>query len=248
MTIIDSKPWLKSYPKGVSSSIKFDEYNSLVNMFESTCKKFNSNKAFTNFGISLTYNDIYKKSCSLASFLQNNLKLKKGERVSIMMPNILQYPICTFGILKAGLIVENINPLYTERELEIQLNNSESETIIIVENFAHLIEKLIPKTKIKNIIITTIGDLLGFKGLLLNFILRKIAKKIPKYKIDNHIKFTSVFNHPVNLKNIPISLEDIAFLQYTGGTTGTIQAAMLTHKNILSNVFQVKEWLGSQLK
>ena len=248
MSINISKPWLRNYPKGISSTIKFDEYNSLVEMFESTCKKFNYHKAFTNFGISLTYKDIYNKSFGLASFLQNELNLKKGDRVSIMMPNLLQYPICTFGILKAGLIVENINPLYTARELEIQLNDSQSETIIIVENFAHLIEKIISKTKIKNVIITTVGDLLGLKGLLLNFIIRKIAKKVPKYKINNSIKFSSAINYPINLKNISINLNDVAFLQYTGGTTGIIKAAMLTHKNILSNVFQVKEWLGSQLK
>ena len=250
MKKINNKPWLKNYPDGVASTIKFDEYSSLVDMFEKTCAQFSSKKAFTNFGTSLTFNEIYNKSLNLAFFLQDKFKLVKGDRVAIMMPNLLQYPICTFGILKAGLTVENINPLYTERELENQLCNSNSETIIILENFAHLVEKIKYKTKLKNIIITSVGELLGIKGILMNFLLRKITKKVPKYNIPNVYKFSEVINNnkKKEIKNITISLEDVAFLQYTGGTSGTVKAAMLTHKNILSNVLQVKEWLGSQLK
>ena len=249
MKKINNKPWLKNYPDGVASTIKFDEYSSLVDMFEKTCAQFSSKKAFTNFGTSLTFNEIYNKSLNLAFFLQDKFKLVKGDRVAIMMPNLLQYPICTFGILKAGLIVENINPLYTERELENQLCDSNSETIIILENFAHLVEKIKHKTKLKNIIITSVGELLGMKGILMNFLLRKITKKVPKYNIPNVYKFSEVINNnKKEIKNITISLEDVAFLQYTGGTAGTVKAAMLTHKNILSNVLQVKEWLGSQLK
>ena len=250
MKKINNKPWLKNYPDGVASTIKFDEYSSLVDMFEKTCAQFSSKKAFTNFGTSLTFNEIYNKSLNLAFFLQDKFKLVKGDRVAIMMPNLLQYPICTFGILKAGLIVENINPLYTERELENQLCDSNSETIIILENFAHLVEKIIHKTKLKNIIITSVGELLGMKGILMNFLLRKITKKVPKFNIPNVYKFSEVINNnnKKEIKNITINLEDVAFLQYTGGTSGTVKAAMLTHKNILSNVLQVKEWLGSQLK
>ena len=159
MENLASKPWLKSYPNGVSSTIKFNEYSSLVDMFEKTIERFDTKKAFTNFGVSLTFNQIYIKSLNLSAFLQNELNLSKGSIVSIMMPNILQYPICTFGILKGGMIVENINPLYTERELETQLNNSKSETIIILENFAHLIEKIIHKTNLKNVIITSVGEM-----------------------------------------------------------------------------------------
>ena len=245
-----NKPWLKNYPEGVSSNINFDEYSSLVDMFEKTCNRFHSKKAFTNFGISFTFNEIYQKSLNLASFLQNELNLSKGSRVAIMMPNILQYPISTFGILKAGLIVENINPLYTARELETQLLNSKSETIIILENFAYLIEKISDKTAIKNIIITSAGELLGAKGFLINFVLRKIKKMVPKYNINNFYTFSKTIKNKEKYKinNISINLEDIAFLQYTGGTSGTIKAAMLTHKNILSNVLQVKEWLGPHLK
>ena len=151
MKKINNKPWLKNYPDGVAPTIEFDEYSSLVDMFEKTCAQFNSKKAFTNFGTSLTFNEIYNKSLNLAFFLQDKFKLVKGDRVAIMMPNLLQYPICTFGILKAGLIVENINPLYTERELENQLCDSNSETIIILENFAHLVEKIIHKLSLIHI-------------------------------------------------------------------------------------------------
>ena len=142
-----NKPWLKSYPDGVSSNIDFDEYKSLVDMFEKTTQRFNNKKAFTNFGVSITFNQVSSYTNNLAAFLQNKLNLPKGSRVAIMMPNLLQYPISTFGILKAGLIVENINPLYTERELESQLINSKSETIIILETFAHLIESSDSATK-----------------------------------------------------------------------------------------------------
>ena len=245
-----NKPWLKNYPKDVNQTIEFDEYNSLVDMFNKTCERFKSNIAFTNFGVSISFNEIYLKSSNLAAFLQNKLKLKKGSSVAIMMPNLLQYPISTFGILKAGLIVENINPLYTERELEVQLLDSKSETIIILENFTHLIEKILDKTKIKNIIITSVGELLGTKGLLMNFVLKRIKKMIPDYSIHNFYKFYEIVNNNEKLKltKVSINLDDIAFLQYTGGTSGIVKAAMLTHKNILSNVLQVKEWLGSQLK
>ena len=198
-----NKPWLKNYPEGVSSNINFDEYSSLVDMFETTCNRFHSNKAFTNFGISFTFNEIYQKSLNLASFLQNELNLSKGSRVAIMMPNILQYPISTFGILKAGLIVENINPLYTARELETQLLNSKSETIIILENFAYLIEKISDKTAIKNIIITSAGELLGAKGFLINFVLRKIKKMVPKYNINNYYTFSKTIKNNENPTKIP---------------------------------------------
>jgi len=245
-----SKPWIKNYPQGVKENIKFDEYSSLVDMFDQTCEKFNSKKAFTNFGKSISFKDIFAKSENLAKFLQYDLKLEKGSRVAIMMPNLLQYPISTFGILKAGLVVENINPLYTERELENQLSNSQSETIIILDNFAHLIEKILHKTNIKNIIITSVGELLGFKGHLMNFVLKKIKKMVPDFNLINFYRFKDIINKKdnISLQQTSINLDDLAFLQYTGGTTGSVKAAMLTHKNILSNVFQVKEWLGSQLK
>ncbi len=250
MTELNSKPWLKNYPEGIKSDINFDEYNSLVDMFDRTCDRFNSKKSFTNFGKSISFNELNLKATNLSIFLQKKLNLKKGSRVSIMMPNILQYPISTFGILKAGLIVENINPLFTERELKIQLQNSESETIILLENFAFMIDQILQDTKIKNVIVTSIGELLGTKGKIMNFVIRKIKKMVPQYNKKNKYSFCDTIENKQNLSLTKINheLEDVAFLQYTGGTSGTVKAAMLTHKNILSNVFQVKEWLGKHLK
>ena len=250
MEKILNKPWLKNYPTGISPEIHFDEYSSLVDMFNKTCKQFNQKIAFTNFGIKMSFKELEDKSCALASFLQNILKLSKGSRVAIMMPNVLQYPICTFGILKAGLIVENVNPLYTQRELETQLKDSQSETIIIIENFAYSLEQVITNTSIKNVIITSAGELLGFKGHLINFVIRKIKKMVPKYNLNKTYNFSKIIEigSTYELKETSNDLNDVAFLQYTGGTSGIVKAAMLTHKNILANVLQVKEWLGSHLK
>ena len=245
-----NKYWLKSYPKGVSSEINLDEFSSLVDLFDQSCNRFNKKTSFTNFGVKISFSDLKTFSESLSSFLINNLKLQKGERVSIMMPNILQYPITTFGILKSGLVVDNINPLFTPRELKAQLIDSGSETILIAENFASNLQKIIIETKIKNVIITNVGELLGFKGVLLNFVLRRIKKLVPKYSIPNSIKFSEVIKigSKYKFKNQDIDREDIAFLQYTGGTTGGVKAAILSHRNILANAIQVREWLGKKLK
>ena len=245
-----NKYWLKSYPKGVSSEINLDEFSSLVDLFDQSCNRFNKKTSFTNFGVKISFSDLKTFSESLSSFLINNLKLQKGERVSIMMPNILQYPITTFGILKSGLVVDNINPLFTPRELKAQLIDSGSETIVIAENFASNLQKIIIETKIKNVIITNVGELLGFKGVLLNFVLRRIKKLVPKYSIPNSIKFSEVIKigSKYKFKNQDIDREDIAFLQYTGGTTGGVKAAILSHRNILANAIQVREWLGKKLK
>ena len=245
-----NKYWLKSYPKGVSSEINLDEFSSLVDLFDQSCNRFNKKTSFTNFGVKISFSDLKTLSESLSSFLINNLKLQKGERVSIMMPNILQYPITTFGILKSGLVVDNINPLFTPRELKAQLIDSGSETILIAENFASNLQKIIIETKIKNVIITNVGELLGFKGVLLNFVLRRIKKLVPKYSIPNSIKFSEVIKigSKYKFKNQDIDREDIAFLQYTGGTTGGVKAAILSHRNILANAIQVREWLGKKLK
>ena len=245
-----NKYWLKSYPKGVSSEINLDEFLSLVDLFDQSCDRFNKKTSFTNFGVKISFSDLKTLSESLSSFLINNLKLQKGERVSIMMPNILQYPITTFGILKSGLVVDNINPLFTPRELKAQLIDSGSETIVIAENFASNLQKIIIETNIKNVIITNVGELLGFKGVLLNFVLRRIKKLVPKYSIPNSIKFSDVIKigSKYKFKNQDIDREDIAFLQYTGGTTGGVKAAILSHRNILANAIQVREWLGKKLK
>ena len=244
------KIWLKSYPEGVSPEIPLDEFSSLVDLFDQTCQRFGEKTAFTNFGVEVSFNKIKTLSENLASYLTNELNLKKRERVSIMMPNILQYPICTFGILKAGLIVENINPLFTPRELKKQLLDSGSQTIIIAENFASSIEQIISQTSIKNVIITSLGDFLGLKGKLINFVVKYVKKMVPNYSLPQAVNFKEALNKgsKFTFQSPTINREDIAFLQYTGGTTGTVKAAVLSHRNILANAIQVREWLGGQLK
>ena len=244
------KIWLDSYPKGVSPDISLDEFSSLVDLFDKTCSRFGEKPAFTNFGISLDFNTLKKHSENLSSYLINNLKLNKGDRVALMMPNILQYPISTFGILKAGLIVDNINPLFTGRELNAQLQDSGSETIIIAKNFVSNLEEIIEKTSIKNVIVTSLGDFLGLKGHLINFVLKYIRKMVPNHTLKDTIKFKDALDigSKNSFKSVQIMQEDVAFLQYTGGTTGTVKAAVLSHGNILANAIQVREWLGNHLK
>ena len=244
------KIWLKSYPKGVPSEINLDEFSSLVDLFDKTCERFNEKTAFTNFGVKISFSELRSQSENLSSYFMNELKLKKGDRVSIMMPNILQYPMTTFGILKSGLVVDNINPLFTPRELKAQLNDSGSETIVIAENFAANLQKVINETSIKNVIITSLGEFLGLKGVLINFVLRNIRKMVPKYSLPQSKNFKDALkigsNYSFKAQNI--QKEDIAFLQYTGGTTGGVKAAILSHRNILANAIQVREWLGTKLK
>ena len=244
------KIWLKSYPKGVPSEINLDEFSSLVDLFDKTCERFNEKTAFTNFGVKISFSELRSQSENLSSYFINELKLKKGDRVSIMMPNILQYPMTTFGILKSGLVVDNINPLFTPRELKAQLNDSGSETIVIAENFAANLQKVINETSIKNVIITSLGEFLGLKGVLINFVLRNIRKMVPKYSLPQSKNFKDALKIGSNysFKSQNIQKEDIAFLQYTGGTTGGVKAAILSHRNILANAIQVREWLGTKLK
>ncbi len=244
------KVWLKSYPKGVPSEINLDEFQSLVDLFNQTCDRFSDQPAFTNFGKNVSFKKLKLFSENLSSFLLNEFKLQKGDRVSIMMPNILQYPISTFGILKSGLIIDNINPLFTQRELKAQLNDSGSQTIIIAENFASNLQSILKETSIKNVLITSVGEFLGLKGIMINFVLRNIRKMVPKYSIPDAVNFKDAINIGANyvFQEQEIDKEDIAFLQYTGGTTGGVKAAILSHRNILANAVQVREWLGEKLK
>ena len=244
------KIWLKSYPEGVPSEVNLDEFSSLVDLFNKTCERFDEKPAFVNFGVEVSFKKLKLYSESLSAYLLNNLNLTKGDRVSIMMPNILQYPISTFGILKSGLIVDNINPLFTARELEAQLNDSGSETIIIAENFASNLQEILPKTSIKNVIITSLGDFLGFKGKIINFVIKYVKRMVPSYSLPNAVNFKDVLDagSQQSFKEQIIDKEDIAFLQYTGGTTGGVKAAILSHRNVLANAIQVRAWLGKNLK
>ena len=244
------KIWLRSYPEGVPSEVNLDEFSSLVDLFNKTCERFDEKPAFVNFGVEVSFKKLKFYSESLSSYLLNDLNLTKGDRVSIMMPNILQYPISTFGILKSGLIVDNINPLFTARELEAQLRDSGSETIIVAENFASTLQEIISKTSIKNVIITSLGDFLGFKGKIINFVVKYVKRMVPSYTLQNAINFKDALHAGSKQSFVEqrIDKEDIAFLQYTGGTTGGVKAAILSHRNVLANAIQVRAWLGKKLK
>lgn len=244
------KIWLKRYPEGIPAEIDPDEYQSVVDIFEQSCQKYKDRPAFTNLGKSLTFAELEAKSQDFAAYLQSS-GLIVGDKVAIMMPNILQYPIALFGILRAGMVVVNVNPLYTARELENQLNDAGAEAIVIVENFAHVLAEIIHRTQVKQVILTGLGDLLSFpKSWVVNFVVKHVKKMVPAYRLPKTIKFNSALAQgrkiPFEKKNI--IGEDLAFLQYTGGTTGVAKGAMLTHRNMVANVQQVSAWIGPSVK
>jgi len=239
------KIWLKNYPKDIPYEIHPDKYQSIVSMMDQSFAKFKDDPAFYNLGVTLTFKQVDQYARDFAAYLQNVLKLKKGDRIAIMLPNVLQYPVVLFGALRAGLAVVNVNPLYTPPELIHQLNDAEVETIIVLSNFAHTVEQAKNETRLKNIIITDIGDLFpSLKAWVIYFFLKYIQKKIPLIYIPNIIPFKKVLKEgkKLSLKKVAISHEDLAFLQYTGGTTGIAKGAMLTHGNMIANVLQAEVW------
>jgi long-chain acyl-CoA synthetase len=245
------KIWLKRYPKGIPAEIDPDQYRSIVDIFEQSCKKFGHKPAFNNMGCSLTFEELDEKTRDFAAYLQNELKLQKGERVAIMMPNLLQYPIALFGILRAGLVVVNVNPLYTPRELQHQLSDSGATTIVIVANFAHVLAEIIEKTPVKHVIITELGDLLPFpKSFIVNFAVKYVKKMVPSYHLPNAVNMYLALSRGRKLPFEPVEVtgEDLAFLQYTGGTTGVAKGAMLTHRNLIANMLQVYTYIISKVK
>lgn len=242
--------WVKSYDKGVPAEINMNEYSSISDVLDNVYKKFPNNDSFYNMGKCLTYSQLEKMSHQFGSYLQNNLGLKKGARVALMMPNILQYPVALFGILQAGYVAVNVNPLYTARELEHQLNDSGSETIIIFENSAKVLQEVLHKTKVKNVIVTGIGDLLGFpKSLIVNSVLKYVKKMVPDYNIAGSVKFCAALSRgdASKFQKATLTHADIAFLQYTGGTTGVSKGAVLSHGNIVANMLQAREWIKNTL-
>ena len=245
------KLWLSSYEKGVNAEIDITRYQSITDVFNQSAEKFADRPAFQNMGKTLTYAETAKLITDFASYLQNVLKLPRGERVAIMMPNLLQYPIALFGALQAGMVVVNTNPLYTPRELEHQLKDSGASVIVVLENFADTLASVLPKTQIKHVIVTGVGDLLGaIKGRLINFVLRHIKKMVPEYRIDGAVSFQTALKQGAArpFQKTDIKREDTAFLQYTGGTTGVAKGAVLSHGNICANMMQAAEWIKNQLR
>ncbi|NHV08259.1 long-chain-fatty-acid--CoA ligase FadD [Cronobacter turicensis] len=244
------KVWLNRYPADVPAEINPDRYHSLVDLFEQSCTRFADQPAFTNMGEVMTFRKLEERSRAFAAWLQQGLGLQKGDRVALMMPNLLQYPVALFGILRAGMIVVNVNPLYTPRELEHQLNDSGASAIVIVSNFAHTLEKVVDKTPVKHVILTRMGDQLSTaKGTLVNFVVKYVKRLVPKYHLPDAISFRSALHNGYRMQYIKpeVTPDDLAFLQYTGGTTGVAKGAMLTHRNMLANLEQVLGTYGPLL-
>jgi long-chain acyl-CoA synthetase len=240
------KIWLKSYEEGVPAEIELDDYPSIVEFLEESVAKHFKRPAFENFGKQMTYAELDRSSQEYAGYLQNHLNLKKGDRIAIMMPNLLQYPIAMFGALRAGLVVVNVNPLYTPREIVHQMNDAQCETIIVLANFAHVVQEALTQTNIKNIIITELADCLPVpKRCLMNFAVRHVKRMVPEYSLPQAIKFRDTLKLGAKspYRRVDLSHDDIAFLQYTGGTTGVSKGAVLTHRNMLANAKQVVTWI-----
>jgi len=239
------KPWLKHYPEGTPHILEFDPRGTLVKLLDESEKKYPDHLAFANFGASIDYTKISQDSRSFAAYLQNVLGLKKGDRIAMMMPNLLQYPVAIFGALRAGLIVVNVNPLYTPRELKHQLQDSGAKTIIIFENSAHVLSAINDDLEIEHVIITKIGDYLGVKGRLMNFLVKYVKRMVPSYKLKNTIPFKAALQRPVaDFNEVQITPDDLAFLQYTGATTGLSKGSMLSHRNVVANIEQLKSMLN----
>lgn len=237
--------WLSHYPKGVPADIDYTQYRSLVHLLEESFRKYADRKAFVCMDKSYTYADLDRYSRQLGAWLQAK-GLKKGARVAVMMPNVLQYPVAIAGILRAGYTVVNVNPLYTPRELEHQLKDSGAEAIIILENFAKTLEEVIGHTSVKHVVVASVGDMLGaLKGTVVNFVLRSVKKVVPAYNLPGATHFNKVLSEGAGLALKPVELghEDVAFLQYTGGTTGVSKGATLTHRNVIANALQSDAWL-----
>ena len=241
--------WLKQYPAGVPADIDVTQYTSLVELLEESFAKFSDRKAFICMDKSISYRDLDEMSLALAAYLQST-GLQKGARVALMMPNVLQHPISTAAVLRAGFAVVNVNPLYTPRELEHQLKDSGAEAIIVLENFAATVQQVIAKTAVKHVIVGSMGDLLGLKGVIVNLVVRRVKKMVPSYSLPGAITFNDALaaGRHMKLNKPTITREDTAFLQYTGGTTGVSKGATLLHRNILANVLQNDAWLQPALR
>jgi long-chain acyl-CoA synthetase len=246
----NERPWLENYPAGVPEQIDVNQYASVPAVFEEAFTRFRDRPAFASFGRQLSYGQIDEMSRQFAGYLTGVLKLGKGDRIAIMMPNVLQYPIALFGALRAGLVVVNTNPMYTARELKHQLEDAGAKAIVVLDNFAGTLQHVVAETHVQHVITTGIGDLLGFpKGALINFVLKHVKKMVPAFDLPQAVRFRDALArgaaHP--LQPVTLTHDDIAFLQYTGGTTGVAKGAMLTHGNMVANMLQAAAWIGTDL-
>jgi long-chain acyl-CoA synthetase len=245
------RPWLASYPDDVPAQVNVDEFPSIVSVLAQACERYNLKPAYSNTGRTLTYEDVDRLSRRFASYLLHTLGLKKGDRVALMMPNILQYPVAIFGVLRAGLTVVNTNPMYTGRELRHQLRDSGAVAIVVMDMFAHTVAEVLPDTAIRQVVVTGMGDLLGpARGGLVNFVLRYIKQAVPEYRIPGATTFKEALalGERQEMPEVAIRADDIAFLQYTGGTTGVAKGAMLTHRNLVANMQQSSAWIRRNLR
>ncbi len=248
---MNARPWLANYPAGVPHELGAPDIESLPHMLAEAVRKFGPKPAFENFGVTASFDEIDERSRALAAYLQTELGLRKGDRVAVMMPNLINYPIALFGILRAGLVVVSVNPLYTARELEHQLKDSGASAIVIYEGSAHTLQEVISRTPVKHVIVSSVGDMLGFaKGMLLNFVLRHVKKMVPAWNLPGSVRFPEALargsGKPLN--EPPLKGDDLAFLQYTGGTTGVSKGAMLLHRQVIANCLQIRLYAGTNFR
>ena len=245
------KPWLNSYPDGVPHQIDGSQFESLHDLFSQSCNQYGSRPAFDCMGKKITYKELDELSWQFAAYLQSS-GLKKGDRIALMMPNLLQYPIALLGSLRAGCVVVNVNPMYTARELAYQLNDSGADALVILENFAHVFQSIQDQVTVKHVLVTSVGELMGLKGHLINLIVRHVKKAVPSWSLDSALNFKEALqqgkNTRASFEQVLIKGDDIAFLQYTGGTTGVAKGAVLLHRNILANITQIDTWLEPGLR
>ncbi|MFT3757223.1 MAG: long-chain fatty acid--CoA ligase [Pseudoxanthomonas sp.] len=246
----EDRAWFKNYPQGVPHEIDLDQYRSIVSVFDESVAKYGDRDAFINFGKTISYARLEELSRQFAGYLLGELKLKKGDRVAIMMPNCLQYPVALFGTLRAGLTVVNVNPMYTPRELKHQLVDSGASVLVVVDNFGHTMQEVGSGTPVKQVVTTGLGDLIGLKGRIVNFVLKYVKKMVPDYELPGAVRFNAALKAGAAhaLPQVDIEPDDIAFLQYTGGTTGVAKGAMLTHRNMVANMQQASAWISTHTK
>ena len=243
--------WNDKYPEGIPATIDVGQYRSIIDVLEYSSRKFAHKPAFSNLGKEMTYAELYEKSGHFCSYLQHHTDLRPGDRIAVMLPNLMQFPVAVFGALRAGLIVVNTNPLYTEREMEHQFKDSGAKALIVLANMANMAEKVVPKTDLKHVIVTEVGDMLPVaKRAIVNLVVKHVKKMVPPFFIPGAIAFTTVMKLGAqqHCEDIRRENDDVAILQYTGGTTGIAKGAMLTHQNIISNMFQIKALVGGNLK